>query len=53
MWILLGFVVWELVVKWEFGIFVSHFLRLWRCFLFDFLGVFDKGGDFKFLICDV
>ena len=22
-------------------------------FLFDFLGVFDKGGDFKFLMCNV
>lgn len=22
-------------------------------FLFDFLGVFDKGDDFKFLMCDV
>lgn len=40
-------------MKWRFGIFVSHFLMLWRCFLFDFLGVFDKGDDFKFLMCDV
>lgn len=47
------FVVWGVGCEIEFEIFVSHFLRLWRCFLFDFSWVFDKGNDFEFLVCDV
>lgn len=34
------FVVWGVGCEIEFEIFVSHFLMLWRCFLFDFSWVF-------------
>ena len=41
-------------MKWEFGIFVSHFFEVVAVFFcLIFLGFFDKGDDFKFLMCDV